>query len=56
MDRKARKKLELLGKKLQQRRQQLAGMRRQPDEVQEIERLEGEIASIEEEMKRLRES
>lgn len=55
MDRKTKKKLELLSKKLQTLRQQLAGARRQTDEPGEVERLSAEVAAVETEMRRLRE-
>ncbi len=56
MDKKAKKKIEVLNKKINQLRQQLAGARQQDDEPGEIERLESEIASNEAEVKKLRES
>jgi hypothetical protein len=56
MDRRTKKKIEVLGRKLTNLRQQLAGARRQTDEPQEVERLEAEVSRIEADLKRLKES
>lgn len=54
MDKKEKKKLDLLQKKLQHLRQQLAGARKQDDEPGEIQRLESEIAANEAEVAKLK--
>ncbi len=54
MDKKIRKKIDALRQKLQQRRQQLASAKKQPDEPGAAERLEHEIAGIEAELEQLR--
>lgn len=56
MDRKVKKKLEILRGKLQLLQRQLAGARRQLDEPGDIERLTAEVAAVEAEVKRLKES
>ena len=54
MDKKAKKRIDLLQQKLQKLRQQLAGAKKQPDEPQEIKRLEIEIAAAESELRKLK--
>lgn len=54
VDGKAQKRYDVLRQKLQQRRQQLAGAKRQPDDPEEIPRLEKEIRDIEAEMTKLK--
>jgi uncharacterized membrane protein len=54
MDKKAKKRIELLHQKLQKLRQQLAGAKKQPDEPQDIKRLETEIAAAESELRKLK--
>lgn len=56
MDKKSKKRLELINKKLQLLRQKHAGAKQQDDEPGELERLEREIAEAEAEVKRLKES
>ena len=56
VDRKTKKKLEVLRKKLGTLRQQLAGVRRQTDDPSEVERLAAETSKVEEEMKKLKEN
>lgn len=56
MDRKTKKKIETLNKKLSALRQQLAGARRQRDEPEEVEMLARQVADIEAELKRLKDS
>jgi hypothetical protein len=46
MDKKAKKRIDLLNQRLQKLRQQLAGARKQPDEPGDIRRLEQEIAEL----------
>lgn len=53
MDKKIRKRIDALKQRLQQRRQQLASAKSQPDEPGEDERLEREIAAIETELEQL---
>ena len=54
MDKKTKKKLEILHHKLQQLRQQLAGNKQQNDEPADLRRLETEIAQVEAEIKKLK--
>jgi peptidoglycan hydrolase CwlO-like protein len=55
MDKKAKKRIDLLQPKLQKLRQQLAGAKKQLDEPEEVKRLESEIAAIEAELRKLKE-
>ncbi len=55
MDKKAKKRMDVLSRKLSALRKQLAGARRQTDEPEEVERLAEEVTVIEAEMKRLKE-
>jgi uncharacterized protein YPO0396 len=54
MDTKAQKKVDVLNQRLQKLRQQLAGARKQPDEPDEAQRLEAEVAKVEAEIQRLK--
>jgi hypothetical protein len=54
MDKRSKKKLEVLRNRIQKLRQQLAGAKKQPDEPGEVERLEHEIASLEAEAAKLK--
>jgi uncharacterized coiled-coil DUF342 family protein len=56
MDKKAKKKLDAIHQHLQTLRQQLAGVKKQPDEPGEIERLRKEIAKLEAEAAKLKAS
>ena len=56
MDKKAKKRLDVIHLKLQQLRQSLAGARKQDDEPGEIQRLEAEIKALESEAEKLRAS
>ena len=56
MDKKAKKRIDTINKKLQTLRQQLAGARKQPDEPAETNKLETEIAALQEELERLKKS
>ena len=56
MDKKAKKRVEVLKQRLQKLRQQLAGARQQPDEPDDIRRLEKEIAEAEAELTKLKDS
>jgi hypothetical protein len=55
MDKKTKKKLEILNQKLQNLRPRLAGAKQQNDEPGEVVRLEEEIRQLEAEVKKLRE-
>jgi hypothetical protein len=55
MDKKAKKRIDLLQQKLQKLRQQLAGTKKQLDEPDDVKRLEAEIAAAERELKSLKE-
>ncbi len=56
MDKKAKKRIEVLQPKLQKLRLQLAGAKKQMDDAAEVKRLESEIASVEKELAELRHS
>ncbi|MEX2141170.1 MAG: hypothetical protein WD894_18035 [Pirellulales bacterium] len=56
MDKKAKKRIEVLQPKLQKLRMQLAGAKKQMDDPEEVRKLAEEIAAIERELKQLRES
>ena len=53
MDKKAKKKQEVLRPRLQKLQQQLAGARKQMDDPEEVSRLEKEIASVKSELEKL---
>ena len=55
MDKKARKRLQILKERLQNRRLRLAAAIAQPDEPGEAQQARREIESIEEELRRLQE-
>jgi hypothetical protein len=54
MDKKARKKQEILHGRLQKLQQQLAGARKQMDDPEEVRRLESEIAAARSELEKLK--
>jgi hypothetical protein len=54
MDKKAKKRIDVLQQKLQKLRLQLSGAKKQPDEPEDIVRLEREIAGIEAELQQLK--
>ena len=54
MDKKSKKRLDVLHQKLQQLRQQLAGSKQQNDEPADLRRLQTEIAQVEAEIKKLK--
>jgi ribosomal protein L29 len=56
VDKKAKKRIDVLQQKLQKLRQQLAGAKQQPDEPGDITRLEKEIAAVEAELSTLKAS
>ncbi len=56
MDKKAKKRLEVIKQKLTHLQQQLAGAKRQLDDPAEVERLEREIAELQAERDRLKQA
>ena len=56
MDKKAKKRLDIIRKRLQKLRLQLSGAHKQNDEPGEVERLVAEIASLEQEAEKLKSS
>ena len=56
MDKKSKKRLEVLNQRLQKLRLQLAGAKKQADEPGEIEKLQQEIDDLAEEVVKLRAS
>lgn len=56
MDRKAKKRLEVLRKKLDTTQQRLSGAKQQNDEPGEVDRLEAEIVDIRTEIEKLKKS
>ncbi len=56
MDKKAKKRLQIVNGRLQTLRQQLAGARQQADDPEEIRTLERQVAEAEMEVARLKES
>jgi len=55
MDKKGKKKSDVLHQRLTKLRQQLSGAKKQMDDVEEVRRLEKDIASAEAELKKLAE-
>ncbi len=53
VDKKIKKKIEVLRQRIQKKRQQLSGAKRQNDEPGEVEQLESDIASLESEIRSL---
>jgi hypothetical protein len=56
MDRKIKKKIETLNKRIQKMRQQLSGAKQQEDEPGEVARLQQDIADAEAEVAKLKAS
>lgn len=56
MDTKAKKRYEVLKQKLQKLKQQLAGAKQQPDDIDELKRLEKEVADVSAEIEKLKNS
>jgi cob(I)alamin adenosyltransferase len=56
MDKKAKKKIDVLQQKLQKLRQQLAGAKKQMDDPEEVSRLQKQVAEAEAELAKLKES
>jgi archaellum component FlaC len=56
MDKKAKKRIDLLNQRLQKLRQQLAGARKQMDDPADVKRLEREIEDVNSELEKLKQS
>lgn len=56
MDKKAKKKIDVLRQRLTKMQQQLAGARKQMDDPDDVRRLEKEIAAAETELEKLKAS
>jgi predicted nucleic acid-binding Zn-ribbon protein len=56
MDKKAKKRIDLLNKKINQLRQRLAGARQQMDDPSEVRQLETQIAAAQQEIEKLKAS
>lgn len=56
MDKKAKKRIDLLQQKLQKLRQQIAGAKKQMDDPDEVRRLEQELAQTASELETLKKS
>lgn len=56
MDKKAKKRVEVLNKKIQKLMQQLAGSKEQADDPSEIEKFEQELAAAKAEVEKLKAS
>lgn len=54
MDKKAKKKIDVIQQRLAKLRQQLSGARRQADDESEIRRLQQEVASLEAQLQQLK--
>lgn len=54
MDKKAKKRIDLLNLRLQKLRQQLSGARKQMDDPEDVRRLEHEIEQVASELERLK--
>lgn len=54
MDKKAKKKQDVLRQRLQKLQQQLAGARKQMDDPEEVRRLESEVATANAELEKLK--
>jgi hypothetical protein len=56
MDKKAKKRIDLLNKKMGDIRQRLAGARKQMDDPQEVKQLESELAAAQQEIEKLKQA
>ncbi len=56
VDKKAKKKINLLNQRLTKLRQQLAGTIKQPDEPDDVQRIKREIADVEAQLQQLKDS
>jgi hypothetical protein len=54
MDKRDKKRIDVLNQKLQKLRQQLSGARRQTDEPDEVVRLEKQVVEVEAELQKLK--
>ena len=54
MDKKAKKRVDLLNQRLQKLRQQLAGARKQMDDPEDVRRLERDIEEVASELEKLK--
>jgi len=54
MDKKAKKRIDLLNQRLQKLRQQLAGARKQMDDPEDVRRLERDIEEVASELEKLK--
>ena len=54
MDKKTRRRIQILNDRLQNRRNRRAAAKLQPDEPDELEQVDHEMAAIEEELRQLR--
>lgn len=56
MDKKAKKRIDLLNQRLQKLRQQLAGARKQMDDPEDVRKLEREVEAVTSELEKLKQS
>ncbi len=56
MDKKAKKRIDLLHKKINDLQQRLAGARKQMDDPSEVAQLESELAAAQQEIEKLRQA
>ncbi|HVA50333.1 MAG TPA: hypothetical protein VNH11_28520 [Pirellulales bacterium] len=56
MDKKAKKRIDLLNQRLQKLRMQLAGARKQMDDPEDVKKLEREIEQVTAELEKLKQS
>ena len=56
MDKKAKKRIDLLNQRLQKLRQQLSGARKQMDDPEDVRRLEREVEGVTSELEKLKQS
>jgi DNA-binding FrmR family transcriptional regulator len=56
VDKKAKKRVDLLNQRLQKLRQQLSGARKQLDDPEDVRRLESEVAAVSAELEKLKQS
>ena len=56
MDKKAKKRIDVVRQRLQKMQQQLAGAKKQMDDPEEVRRLENEIAEAERDLEKLKSS
>ena len=56
MDKKAKKRIDLLNKKVGDLKQRLAGARKQMDDPREVQHLESDLAAAQQEIEKLKQS